>query len=56
MFGSPCMAVVKGTRKILFKNLALPGYSVINCPPLSLPIEVPGLSIHPRLSIADLLV
>lgn len=56
MFGSPCMAVVKGTCKILFKNLALPGYSMINCPPISFPIEVPGLFIHPHPSITELLV
>lgn len=47
MFGSPCMAVVNGPRKILFKNLALPGRSIINCPPLSLPVQVPGLSFIP---------
>lgn len=39
MFGSPCMAVVKGNRKILFKNLELPSHSLIHCPPISLPTE-----------------
>lgn len=45
MFGSPCMAVVKGNRGILFKNLELPGNSLINCPPISFPTEVPD-SFH----------
>ena len=55
MFGSPCMAVVKGTRKIIFKNLGSPGYSMINCAPLSLPIEVPNSSIHFCHSLTELL-
>ena len=55
MFGSPCMAVVKGTRKIIFKNLGSPGYSMINCSPVSLPIEVPNPSIHFRHPITELL-
>jgi hypothetical protein len=48
MFGSPCMAVVKGNRRILFKNLELPGHSSINCPPISFPTEVPDNFIHFR--------
>ena len=55
MFGSPCMAVVKGTRKIIFKSLGSPGYSMINCAPLSLPIEVPNLSIHFSHFVTELL-
>lgn len=54
MFGSPCMAVVKGNRRILFKNLELPGNSVINCPPISFPTEVPDSFIHFRPLIAQI--
>jgi hypothetical protein len=49
------MAVVKGTREILFQNLGLRGHSLIVCPPLSLPIEVPDPFIHFRPSITELL-